>query len=123
MGRSQWLAFGALRMIELKVAQMIKRHWQGVINATLSNVTNAMFEGINARIQHIKWMACSCRNRERFRHAIYFHLGGLDLYPEPYLATRKTELPGSRIKVPGMPNSWRPEGCPELVLAEIAPSG
>ena len=22
------------------------------------------------------------RNRERFRNAIYFHLGGLDLYPD-----------------------------------------
>jgi hypothetical protein len=27
-------------------------------------------------------MACGFRNRERFRHAILFHLGGLDLYPE-----------------------------------------
>jgi transposase len=26
-------------------------------------------------------MACGFRNRERFRNAIYFHLGGLDLYP------------------------------------------
>ena len=27
-------------------------------------------------------MACGYRNRENFRNAIYFHLGGLDLYPE-----------------------------------------
>jgi hypothetical protein len=26
-------------------------------------------------------MACGFRNRQRFRNAIYFHLGGLDLYP------------------------------------------
>jgi len=26
-------------------------------------------------------MACGFRNRDRFRRAIYFHLGGLDLYP------------------------------------------
>lgn len=26
--------------------------------------------------------ASGYRNRERFRHAIYFHLGRLDLYPE-----------------------------------------
>jgi len=65
-----------------KVAQMIKRHWQGVINAATTNVTNAMSEGINARIQWLKRMACGYRNRESFRNAIYFHLGGLDLYPE-----------------------------------------
>jgi hypothetical protein len=37
---------------------------------------------INSRIQWVKRMACGYRNRENFRHAIYFHLGGLDLYPE-----------------------------------------
>jgi hypothetical protein len=26
-------------------------------------------------------MACGFCNRERFRNAIYIHLGGLDLYP------------------------------------------
>jgi len=41
-----------------------------------------MSEGINAKIQWLKRMACGYRNRERSRHAIYFHLGGLDLYPE-----------------------------------------
>jgi transposase len=32
-------------------------------------------------------MACGFRNRERFRRAIYFHLGGLDLYPALPFAT------------------------------------
>lgn len=27
-------------------------------------------------------MAWGFRNRDNFRYAIYFHLGGLDLYPE-----------------------------------------
>jgi hypothetical protein len=27
-------------------------------------------------------MACGYRNRKNFRNAIYFHLAGLDLYPE-----------------------------------------
>jgi transposase len=43
--------------------------------------TNAGAESINAKIQRVKRMACGFRNRERFRNAIYFHLGGLDLYP------------------------------------------
>jgi transposase len=29
----------------------------------------------------MKYTARGFRNRERFRNAIYFHLGGLDLYP------------------------------------------
>ena len=34
-----------------------------------------------AKIPRIKKMACGFRNRDRFRTAILFHLGGLDLYP------------------------------------------
>ena len=65
-----------------QVARMIKRHWQGVINATIADVTNAASESINSRIQKVKRMAHGFRNRKRFQDAIYFHLGGLDLYPD-----------------------------------------
>jgi len=70
-----------------RVARMIQKHWQGVLNAATSNVTNALSEGLNSKIQWIKRKACGYRNRERFRNAIYFHLGGLDLYPEALRAT------------------------------------
>jgi transposase len=70
-----------------RVARMIKKHWVGVINAATTNVTNALSEGMNSRIQWIKRMACGYRNRERFRNAIYFHLGGLDLYPDAIRST------------------------------------
>jgi transposase len=80
---TQWL-HGALRCaLEpiRKVARMIKKHWNGVINAANSDVTNAMSESINAQIQRIKKRACGFRSRARFREAILFHLGGLALYP------------------------------------------
>jgi transposase len=64
------------------VARMIKRHLDGVVSAVVTGVTNAAAEGINATIQKLKANARGYRNRERFRNAIYFHLGGLDLYPE-----------------------------------------
>jgi transposase len=64
-----------------RVARMIQKHWQGVLNAATTDVTNALSEGLNSQIQWIKRKACGYRNRERFRNAIYFHLGGLDLYP------------------------------------------
>jgi transposase len=54
----------------------------GIINAIVLKANNGMAESINAKIQKVKSMACGFRNRERFRNAIYFHLGGLDLYPE-----------------------------------------
>jgi transposase len=64
-----------------RVARMIKRHLEGVLNAVVTGITNARSEGINARIQWLKTTACGFRNRHRFRNAIYFHLGGLDLLP------------------------------------------
>jgi hypothetical protein len=36
---------------------------------------------MNSKIQWIKQMACGYRNRQRFHNGIYFHLGGLNLYP------------------------------------------
>jgi transposase len=65
-----------------KVARMIKRHLEGILTAIIRGVTNARSEGINAKIQWIKYTARGFRNRKRFRDAIYFHLGSLDLYPE-----------------------------------------
>jgi transposase len=51
----------------------------GIINAVVTNSTNAIGESLNAQIQKIKAMACGFSNRERFRRAILFHLGGLEL--------------------------------------------
>lgn len=65
----------------LKVARMISRHLDGIVNAVITGVTNALSEGTNSKIQWIKKMARGYRNRQRFRNAIYFHLGGLNLYP------------------------------------------
>ena len=65
-----------------QVAKTVKSHIQGLINAIHHRVTNARAEGINSRIQWIKYTARGFRNRERFRRAIYFHLGGLNMAPE-----------------------------------------
>jgi len=65
-----------------RVARMLKTHLDGVLNAIERGVTNARLEGINSVIQWLKRAARGYRNRERLRNAIYFHLGGLDLYPD-----------------------------------------
>lgn len=65
-----------------RAARMVKRHLDGILLAARHRITNASAEGLNSVIQSVKHRARGFRNRERFRAAIYFHLGGLDLYPE-----------------------------------------
>ncbi len=64
-----------------RVALMIKRHWANIRTYFRHRITNAGVEGLNSKIQTVKARARGFRNRERFRNAIYFHCGGLDLYP------------------------------------------
>lgn len=66
-----------------KAASMVLNHIQGIIVAILLKATNARGEAMNNKIQHIKKIAYGFRNRKRFKNAILFHLGGLDLYPIP----------------------------------------
>lgn len=80
---ARWYA-GAIRsQLEpiKKVARMIKKHLWGIINAIVTNTSNAGAESINSRIKMVKVRSRGFRNKERFKTAIYFHLGGLDLYP------------------------------------------
>lgn len=86
--RKAWLSWAALASRSklepmVRAARMVRTHLEGILNAVVLGVTNAAAESMNARIQRIKVMACGYRNRERFRNAILFHLGGLDLYPRP----------------------------------------
>ena len=89
--RRGWLAWAALASRSklepmVRAARMVRKHLDGILNAVVLRATNAAAESMNARIQRIKAMACGYRNRERFRNAILFHLGGLDLYPRPVSA-------------------------------------
>jgi transposase len=70
-----------------RVARMVKEHLDGILNAVVRQVTNAVSESLNARIQRVKKSACGFRNRERFRTSILFHCGGLDLHPKPLAHT------------------------------------
>ncbi|MBK6307953.1 MAG: ISL3 family transposase [Gemmatimonadetes bacterium] len=79
-----WFAWAArCRLPAMQTAaQTLRSYLWGILNAIVSGATNAWAEGLNARIQAVKRRECGYRNRERFRHAIYFHLGGLDLSPD-----------------------------------------
>ncbi len=54
MSAEQWREFetvGSRWRVPGRLARMIKNHWEGVINAATSDVTNARAEAINSRIQ------------------------------------------------------------------------
>ena len=63
------------------VAKLIQRHLPNLLTYLRHRLTNAGLEGLNAIIQGIKKTARGFRNAEHFKTAIYFHCGGLDLYP------------------------------------------
>jgi transposase len=64
-----------------KVAWLIRRHLPNVLTYLRHRITNAGLEAVNATIQWVKKTARGFRNVEHFKTAIYFHCGGLDLYP------------------------------------------
>lgn len=64
-----------------KVAKLIQRHLPNVLTYLRHRLTNAGLEAVNATIQWVKKTARGFRNVEHFKTAIYFHCGGLDLYP------------------------------------------
>ena len=60
---------------------MLKRRLDGVLSYFAHRITNAGAEGLNSRIQAISTAARGYRNRDHFKTAIFFHCGGLQLYP------------------------------------------
>jgi transposase len=62
-------------------AATLKRHAAGILRYCQHPITNGATEGINSKIMTIKRKACGFRNPQHFQTAIYFHCGGLDLYP------------------------------------------
>lgn len=63
------------------VAKVIPRHLPNLLTYLRHRLTNAGLEGVNAVIQWVQKTARGFRNAEHFKTAIYFHCGGLDLYP------------------------------------------
>jgi len=79
----KWYAWAIRSKLEpmKKVARMLRERLHNILTYLEYRVTNAISEGVNSIIQWIKYTARGFRNRENFKIAILFHLGGLDLYP------------------------------------------
>ena len=85
----RWLAWASRSRLPnmVRAARTVRKHLQGILVAVVNKITNALGESINAKIQRLKHRACGYRSRARFRNAILFHFGGLDLYPRPITST------------------------------------
>jgi transposase len=65
-------------------AATLQRHIYNIFTFFTHRITNATTESLNGRIQRVKRAAHGYRNVENFKTAIYFHCGGLDLYPKTH---------------------------------------
>ena len=76
-----WATHSRLQPV-IEKARMMYKYLHNILTYFEHPITNAVSEGLNSKIQTIKKMAYGFRNREHFKTAIYFHCGGLQLYPE-----------------------------------------
>jgi transposase len=65
-----------------KAAHTLKGHIENIVTYAKHHITNALGESLNSKIEKVKRLACGYRNRAHYRTAIYFHCGGLDLFPK-----------------------------------------
>lgn len=65
----------------IEKAKMMARYLPNIMTYFMHRITNAVAEGLNFKIATIQKRACGYRNRDHFKIAVYFHCGGLNLYP------------------------------------------
>ena len=75
-----WATHSRLKPM-IKAAKSLKSHLNNIVTYARHRITNALGESINSKIEKVKRLACGYRNRNHYKTAIYFHCGGLDLYP------------------------------------------
>lgn len=82
--RNQWLEWLALVKASgikplMTAAATVKKHLPAILNAMRLKASNGLAEAINAKIQYMKLRAKGFRNKQRFKTAILFYFGGLDM--------------------------------------------
>ena len=80
---SRWYGWARRSRLEpiKKAATTLKTHLNNIVTYVKFPITNAMAEGVNSKVQWIKYTARGFRNPENFKTAILFHCGKLQLYP------------------------------------------
>jgi len=72
----------------IAAAKLIARHLPNVLTYFTHRITNAVAEGLNSKIATVQKRACGYRNPDNFKIAVYFHCGGLSLYPATVTHTK-----------------------------------
>ena len=72
----------------IKVAKLIADHLPNVLTYFMHRITNAVAEGLNSKVATVQKRACGYRNPNHFKIAVYFHCGGLNLYPASVTHTK-----------------------------------
>jgi transposase len=75
-----WATHSRLKPIA-DVAKLMKRHLENIVTYLRHQITNAMMEGFNSKVQSIKANARGFRNFANYRISILFYCGKLNLYP------------------------------------------
>lgn len=73
------LESGIKKMI--KVADMMVRNLKGILNSAMTHITNSVAENLNGEIQVLKTVGRGFANVQRYRDAILFFKGKLNLLP------------------------------------------
>lgn len=66
----------------IAAAKTIAKHLPNVLTYFKHPISNAMAEGLNSKVASIQKRACGYRNAAHFKIAVYFHCGGLSLWPQ-----------------------------------------
>jgi transposase len=62
-------------------ARTIRAHWSGIVNYTMSKISNGILEGINSKVQFARKRARGYRNTKNFISMILFLCGKLEFQP------------------------------------------
>jgi transposase len=76
-----WVSRSRLKPM-IEVAYMLKRHLDNLLTYLKHQITNAVTEGLNSKIQSLKSAARGFRSFDNYRIRILFFCGKLDLYPQ-----------------------------------------
>ncbi|MDG5817172.1 ISL3 family transposase [Chitinispirillales bacterium ANBcel5] len=77
-----WATHSRIKPIK-DAAKTLKTHIDNIVTYAKHRITNALGESINAKVEKVKRMASGFRSRTNYITAIFYHCGGLDMYPYP----------------------------------------
>lgn len=75
-----WATHSRLKPI-IRVAKMLKKNLNNILSYFKHFITNATSEGLNSKIQQVKFNARGFKNFDHYRTVILFYCGKLSMYP------------------------------------------